>query len=66
VARMNRDIREARAILVAEHQLQRRLQTIAFEEETLYPALDRVANGTLAVTYTKSDGVQQKALEGGE
>lgn len=66
MARMSRDIREARAILVAEHALQRRLRTIEFEEEVLYPALDRVADGTLAVTYTPSDGVQQKSLEAGE
>jgi hypothetical protein len=63
VARMSREIREARAILVAEHALERRLRTIEFEEEVLYPALDRVADGTLAVTYTKSTGVQQKALK---
>jgi len=66
VARMSREIREARAILVAEHQLQRRLDTIAFEEDVLYPALDRVADGTLDVTYTPSEGVQQRALEAGE
>ena len=66
MARMSREIREARAILVAEHQLQRRLDTIAFEEDVLYPALDRVADGTLDVTYTPSEGVQQRALEAGE
>lgn len=66
MARMSRDIREARAILVAEHALERRLNTIKFEEEVLYPALDRVADGTLVVSYSKSDGVQQKALEAGE
>ena len=66
MARMKREIREARAILVAEHALERRLRTIEFEEEVLYPALDRVAGGTLQVTYSPSEGVQQKALEGGE
>ena len=66
MARMSREIREARAILVAEHALERRLRTIEFEEEVLYPALERVADGTLAVTYSKSEGVQQKALESGE
>jgi hypothetical protein len=65
MARMDREIREARAILVAEHALERRLRTIEFEEEVLYPALDRVADGTLTVSYTPSEGVQQKALEGG-
>lgn len=66
MARMDREIREARAILVAEHALERRLRTIAFEEEVLYPALERVADGTLSITYTPSEGVQQKALEAGE
>lgn len=66
MARMNREIREARAILVAEHALERRLRTIEFEEDVLYPALDRVADGTLAVTYTPSEGVQQKAIESGD
>ena len=65
MARMSRDIREARAILVAEHSLERRLRTIEFEETVLYPALDRVADGTLAVTYAKSTGVQQKELKAG-
>jgi hypothetical protein len=66
VARMNREIREARAILVAEHALERRLRTIEFEEEVLYPALDRVADGTLAVTYAPGEGVKQQALDSGE
>jgi hypothetical protein len=66
MARMDRSIREARAIMVAEHQLQRRLSTIAFEEEVLYPALDKVADGTLEVSYTPSTGVVQHELEAGE
>ena len=53
-------------MLVAQHALERRLNTIAFEEEVLYPALERVKDGTLQVTYTPGDGVKQKALEAGE
>lgn len=66
MARVSRKEREARAMLVAQHALERRLNTIKFEEEVLYPALERVKEGTLAVTYTPNDGVQQKALEAGE
>ena len=63
---MSREIREARAILVAEHALQRRLTTIAFEEEVLYPALERIADGTLRVDYTPTEGVKLHELEAGE
>lgn len=62
MARMDRKVREARAVLVAEHALERRLRTIAFEEEVLYPALERVKDGTLKVTYEPS----VKQLEAGE
>ena len=64
--RIAREVREARAIMVAEHQLKRRLDTIAFEEEVLYPTLERVADGTLDVSYTPSTGVVQRELEAGE
>ena len=60
MARMSREVREARAILTAQHQLDRRLRTIAFEEEVLYPALDRVLDGTLSVSYTPTDGISLK------
>ena len=66
MARVSREEREARAIMVAEHALQRRLTTIAFEEEVLYPALERVKEGSLKVTYTPGDGVKQQELEAGE
>lgn len=66
MARVAREVREARAIMVAEHQLRRRLDTIAFEEEVLYPALEKVADGTLDVSYTPSTGVVIKELESGE
>lgn len=60
MARMSREVREARAIITAQHQLERRLGTIAFEEEILYPALDRVKDGTLAVTWTPAEGISLK------
>lgn len=63
--RVSREIREARAILVAEHALARRLNTIAFEEEVLYPALERVADGTLAISV-KDGAVEKKELESGD
>lgn len=68
MARVSREVREARAILTAQHQLDRRLGTIAFEEEVLYPALERVKDGTLDVTYTPAEGISLKekpALESG-
>lgn len=65
MARMDRKVREARAILVAEHALERRLRTIAFEEEVLYPALERVANGTLNIRL-KDGVIEKKELESGD
>lgn len=65
MARMDRKAREARAILVAEHALERRLRTIAFEEEVLYPALERVANGTLNIRL-KDGVIEKKELESGD
>jgi hypothetical protein len=58
MARMSREVREARAIITAQHQLERRLGTIAFEK-----------NGELAVTWTPADGISLKetpALGSGE
>lgn len=65
MARVSRELREARAILDADYRLDARLKRIRWEEETLYPALEKVASGELEITV---DGiaVPQKALEQGE
>ena len=55
MARVDRELREARAVLVGEYAIKRRLDTIAFEEDVLYPALERVKEGTLKVAFTPSD-----------
>lgn len=57
MARVSREVREARAILVAQMQLERRLSTIGWEEEVLHPALERVKDGTLNVSYTPTEGI---------
>jgi hypothetical protein len=48
---MHRKVREARAIMVAEKQLAKRLDHIDWEEDTLYPSLELVKQGKLKVTY---------------
>jgi hypothetical protein len=48
---MSRKVREARAIMVAEKQLAKRLDHIDWEEDTLYPSLELVKAGKLEVTY---------------
>lgn len=61
MARVSRTEREARAIMVAEHRLQQRMETIAFEEEVLYPALERVKSGALTLRL-KDGAVERREL----
>lgn len=66
MARMSREVREARAIMVAEKQLEKRLDTIAWEEEILYPALDRVKAGELTVRHVNGSLEVVRELEAGD
>jgi hypothetical protein len=65
MARMSREVREARAIMVAQQNLEARLAKIGWEEEVLYPALDRVLDGTLSIVL--NDGaVEQREIGSGD
>lgn len=63
MARMSKEVREARAILDAQKRLEARIDRIRWEEDFLYPTLEKVKRGELSVDYTPTE---PKALEAGD
>jgi hypothetical protein len=52
MARMSKALREARAILDAQKRLEARIDRIGWEEDTMYPLLEKVKSGELKIDYT--------------
>ena len=63
MARMSKEVREARAILDAQKRLEARIDRIRWEEDFLYPTLEQVKRGELEVSYTPTE---PKALGAGD
>lgn len=63
MARQKRDVRKARATLVAQKRLAQRHDMIDWEEDVMYPLLEMVAEGRATVEF---EPTRPRELEPGD